>query len=67
LKCTAKVTLKVVVQLTQPWDTQKSLNEVFESAKREAKRKVIQLMTAAGDEMALAEEATVAAVMVTDE
>lgn len=43
MKCTAKVTLKIVVRLTQPWDTAKSLNEVFESAKREAQRKVIQL------------------------
>jgi hypothetical protein len=67
MKCTAQVTLKIIVRLTQPWDTSKPLNEVFDGSKREAQRKVSQLLTAAGDEMALTEEATVKAIMVTDE
>jgi hypothetical protein len=67
MKCTAQVTLNVVVQLTQPWDTSKAnLNEVFEQAKREANRKVSQLLTAAGDEMALSGEAKVTAVFISE-
>jgi hypothetical protein len=65
MKCTAQVTMNIVIQLTQPWDTTKAtLNEVFEQAKREANRKVSQLLTAAGGEIVMRGEAVATAVFI---
>lgn len=67
MKCTANVTMNIVVQLTQPWDTTKAtLDEVYEQAKREANRKVHQLLTAAGGEMAMRGDALVTAVFIAE-
>ena len=67
MKCTANVTMNIVVSLIQPWDTAKAtLNEVYDQAKREANRKVSQLLTAAGGEMVMRGDAVVTAVFIAE-
>jgi len=53
MKCIAKVNVTIQISLSQPWDPQATLEQLYKQSKEDAMKKIKQLLAVTGDEISI--------------